>query len=34
MKRFWQWFYNECPAYYSIPIICGVFAMAWKVVFG
>lgn len=32
MKRFWQWFYNELPAYYSIPIICGVFIILVKLV--
>jgi len=21
MKQFWTWFYEELPAYYSIPII-------------
>lgn len=34
MRRFWNWFYGELPAYYSISIIAAVFVVAWKGLFG
>lgn len=33
LKAFWLWFYDEIPAYYSIPIIALVAAIILKGVF-
>jgi len=27
LHRFWQWFYTELPAHYSIPILAFVFIL-------